>query len=273
MNITAPGVYDIAEEKYHAHPALSSTGARKLLPPSCPAIYRHEQDNAQPHKREFDFGRAAHMLVLGAGPQLHVVNAPNYQTKDARQERDEAYARGEVPLLPEEFDTAQAMAAALRRHPRAAELFTADGIAEQSLFWIDTDTGVECRVRLDYLTDRIVDYKTTTCADPGHIAKTVANFGYHQQADWYLTGAIELDLIAPDAEFLFVFQSKTPPYLVKVVELDDTALKIGAERNQRARETFRDCTESGIWPGYGDNIEVISLPMYLQRRHNEWVLS
>jgi hypothetical protein len=35
-----------------------------------------------------------------------------------------------------------------------------------------------------------------------------------------------------------------------VVELDHDALAWGAERNTRAREIFRDCTESGIWPGY-----------------------
>lgn len=273
MTDTAPGVYEMPEDEYHASPALSSTGARKLLPPSCPALFQYERENSVGHKREFDFGHAAHMVVLGAGPDLHVVDAGNYQTKAAREDRDAAYARGDVPLLPAEFDTVQAMAGALRQHPRAAELFAEDGVAEQSLFWTDQETGVQCRARLDYLTtNRIVDYKTTTNVHPGHIAKAVDNFGYHQQDDWYLTGAIELDLVAPDAEFLFVFQSKTPPYLVTVVELDDIAVKIGRERNRLALEIFRDCTETGVWPSYSDGIEVISLPAYAERRHYEGIL-
>ncbi|MER7167260.1 PD-(D/E)XK nuclease-like domain-containing protein [Micromonospora sp. NPDC000207] len=273
MTITVPGVYDMTEDDYHAHPALSSTGARKLLSPSCPALFHHDRENGSEHKREFDLGHAAHMLVLGAGPEIHVVDAGNYQTKAAREDRDAAYTRGEIPLLPAEFDTVQAMAGKLRQHPRAAELFAPDGVAEQSLFWVDAETGVQCRARLDYLTtNRIVDYKTTTSANPGHIAKAVDNFGYHQQDDWYRTGAIELDLVAPDAAFTFVFQSKTPPYLVTAVELDDTALKIGYERNRLALQIFRDCTETGVWPAYSDGIEVISLPAYAERRHHEGIL-
>jgi hypothetical protein len=267
--VASPGVYDMPEDEYHANPALSSSGARKLLPPSCPAIYRWERDNGQPHKPEFDFGHAAHMVVLGVGPELYVVGADDWRTKAVKEERDEAYARGAVPLLPTEFDVVQAMAAALRAHPRASELFADGGVAEQSLLWTDRDTGVACRARPDWMaSDRLVDYKTTTNVSPGHISRAVENFGYHQQADWYLTAGIELDLIAPDAEFLFVFQAKTPPYLVTVVDLDDVALKIGRDRNQRAREIFADCVATDVWPAYSDDIETVSLPAYAERRHH-----
>ena len=265
--ITAPGIYDMPEDDYHAHPALSVSAAKKLLPPSCPAIFRYEQTAGQQHRREFDFGHAAHLVVLGSGPELHVVNADNFQTKAARAERDEAYARGAVPLLPEEFDTVQNMAAALHQHPRASELFAEGGLAEQSLFWTDPDTGVDCRARLDWLSHRVVDYKTTTDVSPSAISRTVEKFGYHMQSSWYLEGAVLLDLVSQDAEFLFVFQDKNPPHLVTVVDLDDVSLKIGRERNRQAREIYRDCVESGVWPAYSDGIETISLPPWSVRAH------
>lgn len=269
----APGIYDMPEDEYHAHPALSVSGAKKLLPPSCPAIFHYERTVGQRHRREFDFGHAAHLVVLGCGPELHVVNADNFLTKAARAERDEAYARDAVPLLPEEFDTVQRMATALRQHPRAAELFAEGGLAEQSLFWTDPDTGVDCRARLDWLSHRVVDYKTTTDVSPAAISRTVEKFGYHSQAAWYLEGAVHLDLVAPDAEFLFVFQDKNPPHLVTVVDLDEIALKIGRERNALAREIYRDCTEAGEWPAYSNDIERISLPAYAVRRHHEGILA
>ncbi|HEY6115272.1 MAG TPA: hypothetical protein VI172_04870, partial [Candidatus Dormibacteraeota bacterium] len=102
--MTAPGIYDMSEAEYHAHPALSFSAAKKLLHPSCPAIFRHAQDNPQPHKREFDLGHAAHKVVLGEGSELHVIGANNYRGKDAQQERDAAYDRGDIPVLPAEFD-------------------------------------------------------------------------------------------------------------------------------------------------------------------------
>ncbi|WP_433731125.1 PD-(D/E)XK nuclease-like domain-containing protein [Actinoplanes sp. CA-051413] len=270
---TLEGIYDMAEEEYHAHPALSVTAAKKLLPPSCPRLFRHDQDNKAPHKRTFDFGHAAHMVVLGAGPELHVVGADNYLTKAAKTERDEAYARGAVPLLPAEFDTVQAMASALREHPRAADLFTDEGLAEQSLFWTDPATGVPCRARTDWLSRNVVDYKTTTDVSPPAISRTVEKFFYHSQAAWYLDGAIHLDLIAEDAEFLFVFQDKNPPYLVTVVDLHEEDLQIGRERNRLAREIYRDCTEANIWPAYSNDIVRISLPAYARRRHHEGIFA
>jgi hypothetical protein len=267
--ITEPGVYEMPDDEYHADPvpagSLSSSGARQLL--ACPALFRYEREHPSTPSRTFDFGHAAHLVVLGAGPELHVVDADSYQTKAAREERDQAHARGAVPLLPAEFDAVQAMAAALRAHPRSSELFAEGGLAEQSLFWRDPEMGVWCRARPDWLSHRIVDYKTTTRASLRHISQAVANYGYHIQAAHYLAGAIELDLVAPDAEFLFVFQEKTPPYLATVVELDDDAMKVGYEQWRRALEIYRDCTAADRWPTYSSDIELISLPGWAIRAH------
>ncbi|MGW9447058.1 hypothetical protein, partial [Bacillus mobilis] len=48
--ITRPGVYDgIPEAVYHRDPvpggSLSSSGARKLLAPSCPALFKYDQEH------------------------------------------------------------------------------------------------------------------------------------------------------------------------------------------------------------------------------------
>lgn len=266
-DVTHGVVDDMPDDEYHAHAALSSSGARRLLLPSCPAIFDWERQHGEERKREYDFGHAAHTLLLGTGPQPHVIDSDSYRTKAAQQERDAAYARGDVPLLPDEFDAVQEMVAAVRNHPRAGELFSA-GRAETSLFWTDSATGVPCRARPDWLRDdAIIDYKTSPNVAPNHIPKAVADFGYYMQADWYLTAAVELELLPPDAPFYFVFQAKNPPHLIKVVELDEVALSIGRDRNAMAREVFRDCTESGIWPDYGSDIELISLPAYEIRRH------
>jgi hypothetical protein len=267
------GIIDMPEDEYHTQPALSFSGAKKLLHPFCPAIFRHTQDNPQPHKREFDLGHAAHKVVLGEGSELYVIDADSYRTKKAQTERDEAYERGDIPVLPVEFDQVQAMAARVREHPIAGPLFGGPGLAEQSLFWTDPATGVPCRARLDWLSYQVGDYKTSTSAEPGHISKKVDEFGYYLQAAWYLDGAIHLDLVAEDAEFWFVFQDKNPPYLVTVVDLSPDDLQIGRERNRLAREIYRDCLEAGVWPGYSNDIVRISLPAYARRRHHEGIFA
>lgn len=281
-SITRPGVYDdIPEAVYHRDPvpggSLSSSGARKLLAPSCPALFRHEQDHKQPHKKVFDLGSAAHELVLGEGPGIVQIDATDMRTKAAKEQRDAAYAEGKIPLLPKEYEQVQAMAAELKRHPIAGRLFQpGTGRPEQSLFWKDPGTGVICRARLDWLPTQVKgkrliigDYKTCRSAAPADLAKAIHEHGYHQQDDWYRAGCRALGIGDADTSFVFIFQAKTAPYLVTVVELDLVARKIGAERNRRALETYARCVESGVWPGYDDDIHLLSLPVWAERQHDE----
>lgn len=275
------GVYDgMPEDMYHADPvpggSLSSTGARKLLPPSCPARFRWETDNPPPPKDTFELGSAAHKLVLGAGAEIEVIAAPDWRTKAARDDRDAARAAGRIPLLAAEHEQVQAMAAALRAHPVASALFNPDrGKPEQSLFWQDRPTGVWCRARLDWLPDAgarerliVADYKTAAAADTASISKSVASYGYAQQAAWYLDGVRALGLDA-DPAFVFLFQEKTPPYLVTVVQLDADALRIGRDLNREAVNLYAACCEQRIWPGYSESIETVSLPAWARRQYEE----
>jgi len=271
--IDAPGIYDISEAKYHADPvpggSLSSSGARKLLPPSCPARFRWEADNPPPSKPHFDFGSAAHKMVLGAGPDIVVVDADSWRTKAAKEQRDQAHNDGAIPLLASDYAEVRAMADALASHPVASALFDPDeGTPEQSMFWTDERTGVNCRSRVDWLPHPtsdgqlvIPDYKTTVAADPESIRRTVAKFGYHQQAAWYLDG---VDALLEDpAVFAFVFQEKTPPYLVTVVELDVLAVKAGRQLNERALDIYAECVALDEWPGYADGgVLELSLPSW-----------
>lgn len=266
--VAGPGVYDLTEDEYHAHPALSSSGARTIVN-DCPAEFEYQRRNGTLPRKEYDLGSCAHTLVLGVGREIVVTTETEWRTDKVKREVAEARARGAVPLKPKDFDTVMAMAEAMRRHPDAAEVFAPGGVAERSLFWTDPETGVFCRARPDWIGNGLTDYKSTTDVSLEHIRRTIANFGYHQQIPWYRDGALELDLINPDAPFRLVFQRKTPPYPVTIVEIDDTAMEIGRDRNRLARQMFRDCTATDIWPSYTHGIETVSLPAYVERQHFE----
>jgi hypothetical protein len=155
------------------------------------------------------------------------------------------------------------MAKALREHSLAHRLL-ANGEPEVSAFCECPETGVLRRSRFDWheTSGILVDYKTCASAEPGAFSRAAASFGYHMQAAWYLDIAADLDL--NPRGFLFIAQEKEPPYLVSVVELVADALEVGRQRNRVALERFRDCTESGIWPGYtrDDEITPIDLPRW-----------
>lgn len=278
--ITAPGVYDLSAARYHADPvsggSLSSSGARKLLPPSCPALFAHWRAAGGEHRAVFDVGHAAHAVVLGAGAELAVVDASDWRGKAAREERDAAYAGGRTPLLRAEYDQVQAMSAALRAHPVAAALLDpARGRPEQTLIWRDEPTGVWRRAMLDWLPDAapgrrliVADYKTARSAEPGALSRALDSYGYAAQAAWYLDGVTALDLTGGGpAAFVFVAQEKDPPYVVTVFEPDAEALRWGALLNRKAIETYRRCTDAGHWPGYTDDVISVGLPAWAVRQH------
>lgn len=261
-----PGLhFDLPEADYHGHTgSLSVSGAKVLL--KAPALYQWQREHPV-YKDVFDFGSAAHAKVLGVGSPIvvHEYDADKVKSPKAtnawKAEQAEVRESGGVLLLPEEFARVEAMAAKLREHPLANRILT-EGEAEVSAFCDDDATQVLRRSRFDWHESSgiLADYKTTVCAEPGAFARSAATFGYHMQAAWYLDIAIDLDL-SPRG-FLFIAQEKEPPYLVSVTELVGDALDVGRARNRAALERFRDCTESGIWPGYSPDITPIDLPRW-----------
>lgn len=264
------GIYDgIPDEEYHADKeSLSVSGAKKLLPPSCPAIFKWERDNGQPHKAAFDFGHAAHAKVLGVGAKVLVGEFADYRTKDAQRWRDDVRAGGMTPLLRHEADQVDGMAEAIKAHPIASALLDpAHGKPEQSGYWLDEQYDVTRRLRLDWLPDTdggrliVPDYKSAISAEPAAIRKAVANFGYFMQQPWYVDGLTALG-VAEDIAFVFIFQEKTAPYVVTVVELHPDAVRLGRMRNDQALQVYADCMANDTWPGYADDVELISLPKW-----------
>lgn len=278
------GLYGkISDLIYHADPdTLSSSGARLLTPPSVPALYRQAQDEPPNPKREYDFGHAAHKMVLGEGSQLVMLDPAKHGiTKDGKQSNSPASCglwiataqkarnEGKIPLAKSEIIKAQKMAGVVFGNPIAAKLL-AEGTPEVSGYWHDDLTGIRCRFRPDYLPDRpgrmiCVDYKTAKSANPAAFERAAADYGYHQQVAWYLDGLRECE-ISDDAAFLFIVQEKTPPYLMSLIQLDPEHVELGRQQNRRALDLFAKCRADKVWPGYGDGIHTARLPGYAVKR-------
>lgn len=281
-SVTIPaedGIYDgVDEESYHSDPtSLSVSGAKLLLPPSCPAKFRHMRDNPQPPRRVFDFGHLAHRMVLGAGSEFTVLDPAIHGLKKDGQVADnpratstwksaeaEARREGRIPVSVEEWRTAEQMAEKVRAHPQARELFT-DGQAELALYHRDPETGVRLRGRLDWLRNDgvIVDYKTCQSAEPGEIERAFHKFGYHLQNAWYVD--LVSALRASNPRFYFVAQEKVPPFEVTVVEYDDIAIAEGRRLNREAIRLYAELCERGEWPSYTSETITIGLPAWATR--------
>lgn len=249
---------DVPEAEYHAHQgSLSHSGAKAIL--KAPALFDYQRKHPV-FKKVFDFGTAAHALVLGRGMESVYVapfddwikrKGPEGGAQYTTTERDIAREDGLSPILPKDWEVVCDMADALSSHRKAMELLSV-GEPEVSAWARDEETGVLMRCRYDWRRPKIgVDYKQTSIeggADPAAFVRAAVKLGYHTQQDWYCHVAEILG--DPLDGFGFIVQEANPPYLVTVVELPQELVDLARQRNRLARQMFRDCTESGVWPGY-----------------------
>jgi hypothetical protein len=271
---------DMPEAVYHADPvpasqggSLSSSGAKLLLPPGCPALFDHARRHPGGHKDAFDLGHATHTHILGAGAEIVTVDAPDWRSAQARAAKAKAHAEGKTPLLAGQASQVEAMTAAVRAHPVAGPLLAPGaGEPEVSAFAQDHGAGgVWLRARFDWLTTiaggrpAIVDLKTTAdTANPDTWGKTVDNLAYHLQAAHYLRVARLLGM--DDPAWIWVVVSKQPPHLIHVSYPDQDMLAAGAAASRAAINLFAECTSRDEWPGWAPVLHETSLPAWSRTR-------
>ena len=283
--ITEPGIYpDLASEVYHAqHDWLSWSRMKHLIPPSTPAHFKASLAAGEERKRHFDLGKVVHKLTLGEGDDFEVVQALNrskepydatsYDRVSSQVHRDAIYADGKIPILRHELAQAEAMAVEVRKHPIAAALLS-NGAPEVSLFWVDPETGVKCRARLDWLPEpvkgrRLIvpDLKSTGVtagASPVEFSKAGGRFGYYGQQEHYRDGLIALG-VDPDPAFLFIVVETADPHLVSVGQYDDKDdIRLARATVSHCRRLYRDCVAANNWPGYPADVHSLRLPTWLR---------
>jgi hypothetical protein len=265
-------VSDMDEATYHARPEISSGFVRTLLQRS-PADARAEAEEPAAETPALVVGRAVHARILepeSFAERFAIAPKVDRRTKAGK----EAWAAfcGAHPdaahLSESDGELIEGIAEAIEGHPLASALLR-NGDPELSGFWIDPETGVNCRCRFDWLrSDRTgVDLKTTTDASPDAFQRSIAKYGYHVQAAWYAMGyqAITGEALT---DFVFLCVEKAPPYAVGLYRIDSAALELGARQARLALRTIADCQARDHWPAYAERVEPISVPEWTWKAAN-----
>lgn len=246
----------IAQSPLHAwtaHPRLN------------PYYVRQEED-------KFSIGTACHAIILEGRDAVEVIEADDWRTKAAKEQRDAARAGGKIPLLGRHYFDVLAMVEAaktqLAAHEASPPLFTA-GKPEQTITW-DED-GVVCKARIDWLHDDLTtidDYKSTgRSANPDDFSRTLFGMGYDVQASFYRRGIHAVAGV--EADFRFAVQETTPPYALSVVDLGPDVYALADAKVDKAIAIWRSCIDSGEWPGYPSKVATAELPPWLEAQWME----
>lgn len=260
-------VHGMPEAEYHAHPSLGSTSIRSILQsPAKFNEYRH--DPLQPTEA-MQLGTAVHAKVLGTPSPVVVLEFENYRTKAAQQERDEAIEAGLTPFLEgsEKLAAIDAMTESVLAHRGARAVLESSPGREASLFATDPATEVSIKARFDVYGDVCGDLKTAKDASPQGFMRAVWDHRYDIQQEHYLKVRELLGLGRP--RFRFIAVESTRPYLVGVYELDEQWQEIGDVWATAGRRIYRECTDAGIWPGYGAETHTLHPPVGLIYEHQD----
>lgn len=283
--IDGPGIfYDVDADTYHADPlpapSLSSGVARTLIDRSpLHAWTQHPRLNPDYAPREearFDFGSAAHMLVLGRGRDLAVIDAPDWRKSEAKEARDAARAEGKTPILAADHERALAVAGAfatqVEAYPEAFAAFSAIGRSEVVIAWMEQ--GVWCRGMADRLALAeeeavLIDYKTTQAsAHPAAVSRRLYDLGQDLQLAFYRRGILALRPSVKRFRALLLTQEVDPPYALSVVSLDPATWQMAEQRIDLAIGLWRRCLAADEWPGYPAEIATAELPVW---KENDWI--
>ena len=251
----------MTEKEYNQLPAVRRSDLLLLRRSPKHLEYSKSLDGLQPPTPAMIFGSACHKYVLEGADAFNTeyAVAPNVdkRTKQGKEEWEifKLENEGKEVISPDDFEQIRDMKRALREHPTAMTLLS--GEHEQTYVWTDTETGEECKIRLDCLTEWrgrpvIVDYKTVSSCEDGVFDRECRKYGYKIQAGMYTEGLLVATNFITDAGFMFVCQEKTPPYAVRVYECDPSFVSQGNRQFHELLRYYHMCRESGNWPGYSD---------------------
>jgi hypothetical protein len=151
-------------------------------------------------------------------------------------------------VAEEEYARVCGVAISLSQSPQARGLFNG-GQSEVSIVWDDKDTGVRCKARVDYLSDKspvFADLKTS--ADALDFEWTIGNLEYHRQMAFYKRG---LDALRGDDYLPWIAVVETEiPYCNRVAPMSEEALRCGDKLVGELLTKLASHLDSDQWPGY-----------------------
>lgn len=265
------GLVDVTNEEYHSSDSVGHSGLVRIM--RSPSHYKESLDAPREPTPAMAFGTAVHAAILE--PSLFVKSygvAPKFdrRTKDGKAAAEdwEKNNAGKLFLTEEQMASLKRMQAQVMDHAGAAKLLSV-GMAEKSFFWTDSETGVNCRIRPDFLMQNehgeiigIVDVKTAIDASAEGFSKSLANYGYDLQAAFYQEGMKQAT--GRKIPFYFVVIESNAPHAVAAYKANDQVIEVGRTKFQGALQLVAWCRENGQWPAYQPTgeIEEIGLPRW-----------
>jgi hypothetical protein len=265
---TGPEIRRDLPARYYREWDLISNSGMGLLK-KAPARYDHERKTPKPvlpipptiAYASRDIGTVAHVMALEPENLAdHAICLPALEYRKKEDKETLATIRtdnpGKVLMRPVCWEMARQLADAMLNDDVLGPLLAEPGDVELSLAGhLQSKSGAKVltKGRIDKLIPSmgvVLDLKTARSADPVAFAKAIYEHGYYRQAAVYCDLEETLRGWTPE-EYVIGVVEKDEPYMVAVYVLDGEAIEAGRKEYRYLLDVYRECMESGKWPGYG----------------------
>jgi len=212
-----------------------------------------------------EFGTLVHSMTLQpAVVESEIAVIPDSALTSNGQRRGKVWdafckaTEGKLRVFQEDYDRALVIAKKVRSHPFYEFIFPRINYTEVPIRWTDPVEPVQCKGIPDLVADEwIVDLKTTRSLTgflQGRdelVSKTIADFGYHLQAAFYLRGA-SLHYGDPKTRFAFLVVETEEPYRVYAMELRSEAIERGEVKMEKLLSEYVRRMQTNDWSEDGE---------------------
>ncbi len=268
-------VYDLPDAGYRAEEGITAT-ILKVVDRSSPAHAKAVIDGQIKESDAFDFGKAFHAMLLENRQEfvVHPLTYPSEIKKEivhkpwswnANYCKDWAAHQLVDVLSHDESDDLMGMIQSVRSNSELAKLCQG---AKNEVSVFAEKNGIKFKSRIDTLpvSGPILDFKSTTDANPQKFVRQAFDKGYFLQAAFYLD---VLRLTGDERkEFWFVAIEKEKPYAHSIIKCASDVVSfiaLGRIRYQNALRTLLKAKETGKWPSYAPiDAELVASPWMLK---------
>ena len=210
--------HNLPFDEYQKIPALNQSKIKQII--SNGYLQRKSYINYQ----ALQFGNAGHCMLLEPEKFEEIyLSAPRDLSQRGKKGENSwrefcELHSGKIVLSFSDWVRLQKIKKCFQIHPQVQQLFS-NGNSEVSLYWKDSEYGLNCKARLDWLdidSRKIIDLKFTKNIVKAASTSPIKD-DFALQANWYTRGIRQLTNKYTD--FFFIFIEKFTPHSIKIIQV------------------------------------------------------
>ncbi len=275
------GIVIESNKEYHDYKeAISKSRLANMS--VCPQYFKWCEDNPQESSSDLIIGSAFHKLLLEQedfNKEFAVLPMDIDRRTKAGKEVYSQFIESNVDkdiIAQSDFDMIWDMCESVLHNKYSAQLLK--GNHEQSMYFTDEFTGVQCKVRPDcykIVGDNVIitDFKSCKSAVAEDFIRDIIKYHYDLQAYMYRYGVAKtLGVPIENVSFVFVCVEKKAPYLMAMYEVTQDIFDRGEMLFRKYIGMYKECKDTNNWYGYNgftNSPMTIGLPNWITKNNEK----